>query len=63
VAYPFLWGSHSRELIAASQSADRGNRLIAMLLIAGISFPLQFERIISVMPFSTISQLLQAYCR
>jgi hypothetical protein len=42
--------------MAASQSADSGNRLATILLIGGICFPLQFELISIGMPLSAISQ-------
>ncbi len=44
-------------LIAASQSADSGNRLAVILWRGGISFPLQFEWIRSCMTFSPVSLL------
>jgi hypothetical protein len=47
----------------ASQSDDSENWLVAILLIAGIRFPLQFKRIRSIMPISAISQWREAYCR
>jgi hypothetical protein len=40
----------------ASQSAERGNWLAAILLRVGIGFPLQFEQTSCGMPISTISQ-------
>jgi hypothetical protein len=45
-----------------SEPADSGNRLAAIVSIAGISLPLQIKRIISGTPISAISQLLEAYC-
>jgi hypothetical protein len=48
---------------AGSQSADGRNGLAAILLIAGMSFPLQFEQISSGMPISAISQWRETYCR
>jgi hypothetical protein len=46
-----------------SQPADSGNRLAAIVSIAGISLPLKIKRIISDAPISAISQQREAYCR
>jgi hypothetical protein len=45
----------ANNLIATSQSADSGNWLAAILLIAGINFPLKFERINGGMLIFTIN--------
>jgi hypothetical protein len=63
VAYPFSWGSRCKLLTAESQSLDSGNRLAAIVPIAGISFPLQFKRIHSSLPISAISQQREANFR
>jgi hypothetical protein len=47
----------------ASQSAYSGNWFALVLLIAGISFPLQFERTSSGIPISAISQWREVHCR
>jgi hypothetical protein len=46
----------------ASKSADSGNWLAAILLIVGLSFPLQFKQIGSMVPMSAVSQWQEAYC-
>ncbi len=43
-------------------TADSGNGLAAILLIAGMSFPLQFEQVSSGMPISVIRYWREAYC-
>jgi hypothetical protein len=45
----------ANNLIATSQSADSGNWLAAILLIAEINFPLKFERIYGGMLIFTIN--------
>ncbi len=55
-AYIFKWDAHREEMIVASQWADSSKWLAAILLIAEIIFPLQFEQISSDMPISAISQ-------
>jgi hypothetical protein len=46
--------------VVTSQSADNGNWLAAIMLIAGISFPLQFERNSSSLLIFGISQWQEA---
>jgi hypothetical protein len=54
VAYPFQLGP---QLIAASQSVDSRNRLAAILLIAGISYLMQLNELVTVdqFPLSAIN--------
>jgi hypothetical protein len=46
----------SKPWTAGSQSADGGNRLAAIVLLAGISLLLQFKRFSSSMQLSAVSQ-------
>jgi hypothetical protein len=47
---------------SGAPTADSGNGLAAILLIAGMSFPLQLEQVSSRMPISAIRYWREAYC-